>query len=132
LSLVHEINKQYKQHSLYGKDVYFDVKSEESVKIHKIQIENDLKIKLEQLTSELEEWKKNLLKMRTKYYFLTFVPNSIISELLDCVDKNDQELVIKLLRKFKYLRLINPSITEAEYLNIPSTMILQHLDKLTS
>jgi hypothetical protein len=87
---------------------------------------------LEQLTSELEEWKKNLLKMRNKYYFLTFVPNSIISELLDCVDKNDQELVIKLLRKFKYLRLINPSITEAEYLNIPSTMILQHLDKLTS
>jgi hypothetical protein len=74
-----------------------------------------------------------LEELRTKHYFLNYVPNQLISNLTLINDgRAKPDDLLKTIKKFKKLKLISPEILESELADVPQNEFIEKLDSFCS
>ena len=79
-----EINTLFKQLAQYGKTMFKEEKRKEVLRLRRNT--DELQKMQNYLISELYEWKQLIAYLRKEYYFLTYVPNAMISDLIESFD----------------------------------------------
>lgn len=83
----------------------------------------------ERLNNDLEKWKESLMDLRLKYYFLTYLPNFLISELNDAIERRFKDGARAIVRRLKELRLLGEEISDRELDSVPEEDYFKHLDE---
>lgn len=126
LAYCQDITKLFRAFAQYGKDKEIEL----SLEIDEATVKHLLEERLLKIQSDLENWKSQLIELRRRHYFLTFVPNKLVFELVGVsADSENYQRHNSIVKKLKELRLLKQTLPDLT--KMPGELI-DKLDRLCS